>query len=58
MVALAKVTLALGLNEARDGVSVQPLGAGYQPLQRAQTIQHQRPTEMHETPLVALPKKE
>jgi len=29
-----------------------------QALQRVQTIQHQRPTEMHETPLVALPKKE
>jgi uncharacterized protein DUF4432 len=26
-----------------------------QALQRVQTIQHQRPTEMHETPLVALP---
>jgi len=29
-----------------------------QALQRVQTIQHQRPTETHETPLVALPKKE
>jgi uncharacterized protein DUF4432 len=28
-----------------------------QALQRVQTIQHQRPTEMHETPLVALPKQ-
>ena len=28
-----------------------------QALQRVQTIQHQRPTETHETPLVALPKQ-
>ena len=28
-----------------------------QALQRVQTIQHQRPTEMHETPLVALRKQ-
>jgi outer membrane protein OmpA-like peptidoglycan-associated protein len=28
-----------------------------QALQRVQTIQHQRPTEVHETPLVALPKE-
>ena len=28
-----------------------------QALQKVQTIQHQRPTEMHATPLVALPKE-